>query len=89
MWWIYFVVPCGPILERHRNRSFGWGYGHIPLFGAIVATGACLHVAAYLVEDKSELDVLDRLLATAIPLAIGYELVGHRHNAQVLADLAD
>jgi hypothetical protein len=106
-------------------------------------------VAAYLVEDKSELGVLDTLLTTAIPLAIyvlavyllyvylsrtvdrlhflligasavllgaslamaaadvsiewcllvlslvpwvtviGYETVGHRHNAQVIADLAD
>jgi low temperature requirement protein LtrA len=149
MWWIYFVMPCGAILERHRGRSFGWGYGHIPLFGAVVATGAGLHVAAYLVEDKTELGVLDTLLTTAIPLGIyvlsifvlymylsrtvdpfhflligasalvlgasvamaaagvsiewcllvlslvpwvtviGYETVGHRHNAQVIADLAD
>jgi low temperature requirement protein LtrA len=149
MWWIYFVMPCGAILERRRERSFGWGYGHIPLFAAVVATGAGLHVAAYLVEDKTELDVLDTLLTTAIPLAIyvlalyilyaylsrtvdpfhflligasavllgasvamaaagvsiewcllvlslvpwvtviGYETVGHRHNAQVIADLAD
>jgi low temperature requirement protein LtrA len=149
MWWIYFVMPCGAILERRRERSFGWGYGHIPLFAAVVATGAGLHVAAYLVEDKTELDVLDTLLTTAIPLAIyvlaiyllytylsrtvdpfhflligasavllgasvamaaagvsiewcllvlslvpwvtvvGYETVGHRHNAQVIADLGD
>ena len=149
MWWIYFVMPCGEILERRRDRSFGWGYGHIPLFAAVVATGAGLHVAAYLVEDKSELGVLDTLLTTAIPLAIyvlaiyllytylsrtvdrfhflligasavllgasvamaaagvsiewcllvlslvpwvtviGYETVGHRHNAQVITDLAD
>ena len=148
MWWIYFVIPSGPLLERHRNRSFPWGYGHIPLFGAVVAVGAGLHVAAFLVEDKTKLDVLDTLLTTAIPVAIyvlgifvlyayltgtidpfhfllvalsavplgasvamagagvsiewcllvlalvpwvgvvGYELVGHRHNAQVLADLA-
>jgi len=39
MWWIYFVMPCGEILERRRDRSFGWGYGHIPLFAAVVATG--------------------------------------------------
>ena len=149
MWWIYFVMPCGAILERRRNRSFGWGYGHIPLFAAVVAAGAGLHVAAYLVEDKTELGVLDTLLTTAIPLGIyvlaifvlyaylsrtmdpfhflligasalvlgasvamaaagvsiewcllvlslvpwvtviGYETVGHRHNAQVIADLAD
>jgi low temperature requirement protein LtrA len=149
MWWIYFVVPCGEILARRRGRSFGWGYGHIPLFGAVVAAGAGLHVAAYLVEGKTELDVLDTLLTTAIPVAlyvlcifvlyayltqaidpfhflliglsvamlgaavamaaagvsiewcllvlslvpwitvVGYELVGHRHNARMLAELDD
>jgi low temperature requirement protein LtrA len=149
MWWIYFVLPCGEILERHRERSFGWGYGHIPLFASVVAAGAGLHVAAYLVEDETELDVLGTLLTTAIPVAvyvlgifvlyaylsrtvdpfhfllialsgallgaavamaaggvsiewcllvlalvpwvtvIGYETVGHRHNARVLADLYD
>jgi low temperature requirement protein LtrA len=70
MWWIYFVVPCGPILARHRERSFPWGYGHIPLFGAVVATGAGLHAAAYLVEEKTKLDVLDTLLTTVIPVAV-------------------
>jgi low temperature requirement protein LtrA len=149
MWWIYFVVPCGEILARRRGRSFGWGYGHIPLFAAVVAAGAGLHVAAYLVEGKTELDVLDTLLTTAIPVTIyvlgifvlytyltqtidpfhflliglsvamlgaavamaaagvsiewcllvlslvpwitvvGYELVGHRHNARMLAELDD
>jgi low temperature requirement protein LtrA len=149
MWWIYFVVPSGDILEYRRERSFAWGYGHIPLFGALVATGAGLHAAAYLVEHKTELDVFDTLLTTAIPLAIyvlgiyllftylsrmvdpfhfvlvavsaavlaasvamaaagvdiewcllvlslvpwvsvvGYETVGHRHNAEVIASLAE
>jgi low temperature requirement protein LtrA len=149
MWWIYFVIPCGEILAYRRSRSFGWGYGHIPLFGAIVATGAGLHAAAYLVEHETKLDVLDTLLTTAIPVAVyvlgifllyaylagsidpfhymliglsvallgasvamaaadvsiewcllvvalvpwvtvvGYELVGHRHNAEVLARLAE
>jgi low temperature requirement protein LtrA len=147
MWWIYFVIPCGDLLAHRPNRSFGWGYGHIPLFGSVVAVGAGLHAAAFLLEDKTKLDVLDTLLTTAIPVAIyvlgifllyaylsgtidpfhymlvalsiavlgasvamagagvsiewcllvvalvpwvtvlGYELVGHRHNAQVLADL--
>ena len=70
MWWIYFVIPCGDILQYRRNRSFPWGYGHIPLFGAIVAAGAGLHAAAFLVEEKTKLDVLDTLLTTAIPVAI-------------------
>jgi low temperature requirement protein LtrA len=148
MWWIYFVVPSGQILHHRRERSFGWGYGHIPIIGAVVATGGGLHVAAYYLEDHSALGaeatvlcvvvpvsvfvlgifvlyaVLTRtldgfhwwlmagsavLLAAPVTLAaagasmawclvvlslspwitvIGYELRGHRHNAEVLERLA-
>lgn len=45
MWWSYFVIPWGEVLARHRNRSFGWGYGHILIFGSVAAVGAGLHVA--------------------------------------------
>jgi low temperature requirement protein LtrA len=70
MWWIYFIVPSGPILERHRERSFGWGYGHIVLFGALVAVGAGLHVAAYYVEHHSVLDTTGTVLAVAVPVSL-------------------
>ena len=70
MWWLYFVVPSGDILHVRRERSFGWGYGHIPLFGATVAVGAGLHVAAYRLENLSELGDVGTLLAVAIPLGI-------------------
>jgi len=69
VWWTYFVVPWGHLLSAYRNRSFGWGYGHIPLFAAVVAIGAGLHVAAYYLEDESELDATGTLLAVAVPLA--------------------
>jgi low temperature requirement protein LtrA len=69
MWWIYFVVPSGDILHAHRRRSFGWGYGHIPLFGATVGVGAGLHVAAYLLEDHSELGPVATVLTVAVPLS--------------------
>ena len=55
MWWIYFVAPSGPILQVRRERSFVCGYGHIPIIGAVVATGGGLHVAAYYLEEHSEL----------------------------------
>ena len=53
VWWTYFVVPCGDLLHAYRSRVFGWGYGHIPLFGAVVAIGAGLHAAAYYLEHHS------------------------------------
>ncbi|MEQ6902190.1 low temperature requirement protein A [Nocardioides sp. YIM 152588] len=69
MWWTYFVVPHGEILELRRERSFGWGYGHIPLFGSIAAVGAGLHVAAYYIEHHSELGRVGTVLSVAVPLA--------------------
>ena len=70
MWWTYFIVPCGPILHAHRERSFGWGYGHIPIIGAVVGTGAGLHVAAYYLEEESVLDAADTVLTTVVPVAV-------------------
>jgi low temperature requirement protein LtrA len=68
MWWIYFVMPFGGILDRHRERSFGWGYGHIVLFGALVAVGAGLHVGAYFVEEHTVLDTTGTVLSVAVPV---------------------
>ena len=147
LWWTYFVIPCGDLLAAHRSRGFGWGYGHIFLFGAIVAVGAGLHAAAYSLNGTTHLSETNTLLSVAIPVAIyllglyllyaaltrtldpfhvllivltgvvvvaalglseaglsltwtllvlalapwvtvvGYETVGHRHNAEVLAGL--
>ncbi|MBX3158053.1 MAG: low temperature requirement protein A [Deltaproteobacteria bacterium] len=70
MWWIYFVIPSGPLLAAHRDRGFGWGYGHIVLFAATVAVGAGLHVAAFTIEHHSALSVPATLLCTAIPLGL-------------------
>lgn len=70
MWWIYFILPSGPILERYRERSFGWGYGHIVLFGALVAVGAGLHAAAYYLEHHSVLTESGTVLTVAVPIAL-------------------
>jgi len=70
MWWIYFVLPCADVLHAHRERGFGWGYGHIVVFGALVAVGAGLHAAAYYIEDHSALGATSTLLTVAVPLAV-------------------
>ena len=69
MWWTYFVIPHGDILHARRERSFGWGYGHMPLFGAIVAVGAGLHVAAYFIDHHSNLTATGTVLTVVVPLA--------------------
>ncbi|WP_091321898.1 low temperature requirement protein A [Geodermatophilus ruber] len=70
MWWVYFVLPCGEILRVHRERSFGWGYGHIVLFGATVAVGAGLHVVALHLEHRSVLDTRATVLTVAVPVVL-------------------
>lgn len=70
MWWVYFVVPNGPLLHAHSERSFGWGYGHIPLFGALVAVGAGLHAAAYRLEQESVLTDTATVLTVVVPLGL-------------------
>jgi low temperature requirement protein LtrA len=70
MWWIYFVLPSGDLLHAHRERSFAWGYGHIPLFGALVAVGAGLHAAAYRLEEQSQLTDTETVLTVVVPLGL-------------------
>lgn len=46
LWWMYFLLPSGDALARHRERSFGWGYGHYFAFAALAAVGSGLEVVA-------------------------------------------
>ncbi|MGY0538524.1 low temperature requirement protein A [Nocardioides sp. YJ-D4] len=73
-WWTYFTIPWATMLERRRDRSFLWGYGHILLFAAIAATGAGLHVAAYLLEHESKLGEVGTVISVALPVGV-YALV--------------
>ncbi len=70
MWWVYFLIPAGDLLHARRQLSFWYGYLHIAVFGAIVATGAGLHVAAYYVDGESKLNSVGTVLAVAIPVGI-------------------
>ncbi|MEJ1973474.1 MAG: low temperature requirement protein A [Lacunisphaera sp.] len=75
MWWVYYTVPSGPILHRHRERSFVWGYGQVLVLAAIVATGAGLHVAAYYIEGEAHIGALGTVLAVAIPVSVYLGLI--------------
>jgi len=70
LWWMYFVLPHGEMLSAWRRRSFAWGYGHIPLFGAIVAIGAGLDISGAYLEGEGGLTLLGAFLAVAIPLGV-------------------
>ncbi|WP_112810321.1 low temperature requirement protein A [Ensifer sp.] len=75
MWWIYFLLPSAEVLHAHRRRSFVWGYGHMFIFAAIVATGAGLHVAAYYIEHKAHIGSLATVLTVAVPVGAYIGLV--------------
>jgi low temperature requirement protein LtrA len=81
MWWIYFIIPSGELLAAYRDRSFGWGYGHILLFAAVVAAGAGLHVAAYAIEGRCVLSLPQTLLCTAIPAAVYIAMIFALYSA--------
>jgi low temperature requirement protein LtrA len=68
MWWVYYLVPSGEILGRHRARAPIWGYLQMLIVTSIVATGAGLHVAALFIEDKAHLPVVGAVLTVAVPV---------------------
>lgn len=70
VWWIYFLAPAGEILHRFRNLAFGWSYLHLLVFSSITATGAGLHVVAYVIEGESELGTLGAVVCLAIPVLL-------------------
>jgi low temperature requirement protein LtrA len=70
MWWVYFVLPAADLLHAHRERSFGYGYLHIVVFGSIVATGAGLHAAAESIEHRSAMTSIGTVVAVAVPVGI-------------------
>ncbi len=70
MWWVYFVVPAADLLHAHRDRSFGYGYLHIAVFGSIVATGAGLHASADFIQHHSAMSPVGTVLAVASPVGV-------------------
>lgn len=55
LWWMYFSVDFANVLHRRRSGSFTFGYGHIPLLGALAAVGAGLHVAGYYLAGEARI----------------------------------
>jgi low temperature requirement protein LtrA len=91
MWWVYFLVPAGEVLQRHRDRASVWGYGQMLVVTSIVATGAGLRVAAYVIEGGAKITVLAAVLGVVVPVgvflglmyALSYYLVRRFHRFQL------
>jgi low temperature requirement protein LtrA len=75
LWWVYYMLPSGPVLHAHRDRSFVWGYGQLVIVTAIVATGAGLDVAASFIEHETRIGPLATVLTVAIPVGIFLGLI--------------
>lgn len=69
-WWDYFIIPFARFIDRHRARSWMFGYGHILIFSSVAAFGAGLHLAAYVIEGESEIGVLGVVLSIVIPMFV-------------------
>jgi len=77
LWWLYFSEPAGEGLERNRDLSFLWGYGHFGIFAALAAIGSGLEVAVLstvaATDEAGEHHALSAsvvALAVALPVAI-------------------
>jgi low temperature requirement protein LtrA len=79
MWWVYYLVPSGEILQRHRNRASVWGYAQILIVTSIVATGAGLHVAASFIEQKADITPMAAVLAVTVPTVLFLALLHLLH----------
>ena len=44
MWWMYVMIPGADVLHRHRERSFAWGYGHIPSLNKVAWAISFLYI---------------------------------------------
>lgn len=86
MWWIYFMLPAGQALHLRRHRSFLFGYGHIPIFAAIAATGGGLHVAAYYIDNETGISAAAAVASVAIPVALFKGSVTWLYSVMVGAD---
>ncbi|GAB2840533.1 low temperature requirement protein A [Microbacterium insulae] len=68
MWWMYFAIPWGAVLKAHPGRAWGWGYLQILMFGSVVAVGAGLHVAAYVISHEAHVDAVFAAMTIAVPV---------------------
>ena len=84
MWWAYFSIPWGAVLEHHRRRAWAWGYVHILLFAALVAVGAGLHVAAVVILHDAHVDGIFAAVTIAVPVLVFEILLFVLHTLLIL-----
>ncbi len=86
LWWIYSMLPSAELLERDRSTSFLWGYGHIPLFASIAATGAGLHVVASSIEGDAHISPMLAVACVVGPVFVFGHTLGMLYHRMVGPD---
>jgi low temperature requirement protein LtrA len=81
LWWLYFLFPAGEMLARSRAGSYGWAYGHLPLFASIAAVGAGLHVAALDIGGEATIGATGTLAAIAVPVVAYFVVLAALYGA--------
>jgi low temperature requirement protein LtrA len=87
LWWVYFLEPAAEGLQRKRQWSYFWGYGHYLLFAALAAVGAALEVAVEAITHQPELSDVVVGYVLAVPVAIILLLLWLLHLP--LSDMAE
>lgn len=75
VWWIYFIVPVGPVLGADRHRLYPTVLLHLVLYGSIAGIGAGLHLAATYADAQEHLSAVQVVLAVAAPTAAAVLMV--------------
>jgi len=70
LWWLYFLKEAGAGLERRRDLSFLWGYGHYAVFAGLAALGAGLEVTVEAASRPAGESDTVVSLAVALPVAV-------------------
>ena len=70
MWWTYFIMPSAESRSVRRSIATAWSYSHIVLYAAIAATGAGLHIAAYVIDDHAVINELGALYWVVVPVLV-------------------
>ena len=75
MWWLYFDMPSGRIVEQVREAfserltgAFIWGYGHFVVYAGAAAAGAALIVAVDQATGHSRLTDLQAGFVLTVPV---------------------
>lgn len=69
-WWVYFSVPIGQAMNRGPQSVITLGLLHLPIYAALVAAGAGLHLAALWIEGHAAISQVGAVAAIAVPVAV-------------------